>query len=147
MLPRTPHSLSTMPSATSKASLTEIGLSQQDTQSRLPPYKSSYLGRFHPYGRKTGHARHRPIDLMKTIDLRYEPESVHRPSLALSIVTEEDEAEVINFNSTTYAPTRMEEIRVASNDPEKSNRLNEIVIDFVLHLCRVFSPRRSPKTT
>ncbi|KAI0076631.1 hypothetical protein K474DRAFT_1707966 [Panus rudis PR-1116 ss-1] len=146
-------STATTSTTTSEAWLTE---SQQPSTLqtyplRLPSYRASYLGRYHPYGRKTAHARHQPVDLMQTVDLRYEPEYPNRPSLALSSVTEEDEAEVVRFNATSHdastQPPRMEELVAASNESTKSSRLNDIIIDFVLYLRRVFLPRRSPKNT
>ncbi|KAI0347777.1 hypothetical protein BDW22DRAFT_1424044 [Trametopsis cervina] len=57
---------------------------------RLPSYRSSYCGRYHPYGRRV--PRHGPpIDLMKTIDARCES---NRASISLSVVDEEDEEEL-----------------------------------------------------
>ncbi|KAI0749165.1 hypothetical protein BC629DRAFT_121998 [Irpex lacteus] len=60
------------------------------SSSRLPSYRSSYCGRYHPYGRKLPR-KGQEIDLtfsaQKTIDMRYD----NRASLSLSVVDEEDE--------------------------------------------------------
>ncbi|KAI0094346.1 hypothetical protein BDY19DRAFT_912353 [Irpex rosettiformis] len=65
---------------------------QLPSPSRLPSYRSSYCGRYHPYGRRVSKGGHRgrSVDLMKTIDMRFD----NRASLSLSVVDEEDEYEL-----------------------------------------------------
>ncbi|PSS05437.1 hypothetical protein PHLCEN_2v3817 [Hermanssonia centrifuga] len=56
---------------------------------RLPAYRSSYLGRFHPYGRRRAYGdRDCEVDLMQTVDLRYSGggttgDAGRRPSVSL----------------------------------------------------------------
>ncbi|KAL4241832.1 hypothetical protein ABKN59_000732 [Abortiporus biennis] len=100
---------------------------------RLPAYQSSYLSRYHPYSaRKRRHGRfqtQQPVDLMKTVDRRYD--GIERPSLTLSVVAEITE---VDDDELLHDPIPYEEqIVAASRSSTKSvTGFVELIIDFAL---------------
>ncbi|CCM05427.1 uncharacterized protein FIBRA_07644 [Fibroporia radiculosa] len=100
---------------------------------RLPSYRSSYLERFHPYVRTRAR---RKVDLMQTVDYRYDHGVPYRPSFALSVVEEEDE-EVVN-NLAALVPAAEGQESVQRHNKLRRLGIVELVIDLALAMRRRF---------
>ncbi|CAL1701772.1 unnamed protein product [Somion occarium] len=110
---------------------------------RLPSYRTSHLGRFHPYGRKAARTRHQEVeaDFMRTIDSTFDVAIPQRPSLTLSVITEESVSEMLESGYSAHDATpfsRVEELVVASNQAqaEKTAGLMELIVDFAHAMIR-----------
>ncbi|CAL1701786.1 unnamed protein product [Somion occarium] len=100
---------------------------------RLPSYRASYLGRYHPYSRKSN----KPVDLMKRIDLPFEQSG--RLSSALSVVSEEDEYEeaIIEPPANSYEQPKLIIIeRQPATYTNLVRRMNAFAIALVRHIRR-----------
>ncbi|CAL1701784.1 unnamed protein product [Somion occarium] len=106
---------------------------------RLPAYRVTHLGRYHPYGRKVAyHATSQPVDLMQTQDHRF-TDYAGRPSLSLSIISEEDEDDIARVEHGIYPVIPpIERLVVIGGHPEKTVGFMEIIIDFALAMRRRF---------
>ncbi|KAI0785028.1 hypothetical protein C8Q75DRAFT_341650 [Abortiporus biennis] len=117
---------------------------------RLPAYQSSHLMRYHPYGMQKRYRSRadQPVDLMKTVDRRYdEGGSRERSSLTLSVVHEVDETGPVNDD----IPIPYEDEIVAASEVSTYSVVGfmELVIDFAFAMrakfmaLRVSKPKRS----
>ncbi|CCM05425.1 uncharacterized protein FIBRA_07642 [Fibroporia radiculosa] len=116
-------------------------LTQPD--SRLPPYRSLFLSRYHPYGRTT--ARRRGGDSIQTVGCRFYDEGQYRPSLALSVVEEEDE-EVVN-NLALLVPVVHGEQPVQPRNRLTRVGIVELVVDLALAMRRRFRKSQGKTAT
>ncbi|EMD34412.1 hypothetical protein CERSUDRAFT_97671 [Gelatoporia subvermispora B] len=95
--------------------------------SRLPSYRSSYLGRYHPYPQTRRRASDR---LMQTVDYRYsDDEEVTFPRL-YPIVEDQTEVErdIDNLDTALNASN--------GPQPKRRRRLSALVVDLALAVCR-----------
>ncbi|KAH9949421.1 hypothetical protein B0H21DRAFT_133395 [Amylocystis lapponica] len=106
---------------------------------RLPSYRHSHCGRFHPYG-KPARPSQGDVDLMQTIDLRYDAVP-GRPSLTLSVVVEEDEEALTDI---TNALAEAERRTPSVTDRLRRNSFVELVVDLAFVMRRRLQRLRHP---
>ncbi|KAI0964035.1 hypothetical protein AcW1_000952 [Taiwanofungus camphoratus] len=94
---------------------------------RLPSYRHSYSERYHPYSRQKRPGQ--TVDLMQTIDLRYD--SVPgRPSLSLSVVVEDPaEEEALSNLANVYSDSELQTPTPSIIERVRRMGLVESVID------------------